>query len=99
MKSINDFPVALEKILASLELPVKDYVAREDRIDGLTHIQEALASAGHYISLSQSEELWGEFSYNKYASWLELPSSIKEAELAILEFCDDIENGENHSGL
>lgn len=99
MKSISDFPVALGKILDSLGLPAKDYVAQEDRIDGLTHIQKALASLGHNISLSQSEELWREFSYNKYASWLELPSSLKEAELAILEFCDDIENGENHSGL
>lgn len=98
-EKINDFPDGLQRLMNSLEPSDPNNIVRQDRISGLSYIQKALESAGHTISLSQSEMLWSEFSYSKHAGWLELPSSTDEAEIAIVEFCNDIENGENHSDL
>lgn len=65
----------------------------------LRNVRDALLREGYPVPMSQAEEIWSAYSFNKYASWMVGGETVEDALSAVIQLCDDIENGENHIGL
>lgn len=99
MRSLSDYSDGLKRLLLSLESPEKDYQVNDSKLVVVRNVHDALLREGYPVSMSQAEEIWSAYSFNKYASWMVGGETVEDALSAVIELCDDIENGENHIGL
>ena len=99
MRSLSDHSDGLKRLLLSLESPEKDYQVNDSKLVVVRNVHDALLREGYPVSMSQAEEIWSAYSFNKYASWMVGGETVEDALSAVIELCDDIENGENHIGL
>ncbi|APE04342.1 hypothetical protein BM526_20435 (plasmid) [Alteromonas mediterranea] len=99
MRSLSDYSDGLKRLLLSLESPEKDYQVNDSKLLVVRNVHDALLREGYPVSMSQAEEIWSAYSFNKYASWMVGGETVEDALSAVIELCDDIENGENHIGL
>jgi|TARA_A200000113_G_scaffold173483_1_gene158563 hypothetical protein len=99
MRSLSDYSDGLKRLLLSLESPEKDYQVDDRKSLVVRNVHDALLREGYPVSMSQAEEIWSAYSFNKYAGWMMGGETVEAALSAVIELCDDIENGENHIGL
>lgn len=82
-----------------MESPEKDYQVDDRKSLVVRNVHDALLREGYPVSMSQAEEIWSAYSQNKYAGWMIGGETVEDALNAVIDLCDDIENGENHLGL
>lgn len=99
MRKLSDYPDGLKRLLLSLEPPEKDYKVDAKKLTVVRNVHDALLREGYPVSMSQAEEIWSAYSFNKYAGWMIGGETVENALNAVIELCDDIENGENHINL
>lgn len=99
MRNLSDYSDGLKRLLLSLESPENDYQVDDRKLVVVRNVRDALLREGYPVSMSQAEEIWSAYSFNKYASWMVGGETVEDALSAVIELCDDIENGENHIGL
>lgn len=99
MRNLEDYSDGLKRLLLSLEPPEKDYQVDISKIIVVRNVHDALLREGYPVSMSQAEEIWSAYSQNKYAGWMMGGETVEDALNAVIDLCDDIENGENHLGL
>ena len=99
MRNLKDYSDGLKKLLLSLEPPEKDYQVNNSKLIVVRNVHDALLREGYPVSMSQAEEIWSAYSQNKYAGWMIGGETVEDALNAVIDLCDDIENGENHIGL
>ncbi len=99
MRNLSDFSDGLKRLLLSLEPPENNYKVDVEKLIVVQNVHDALLREGHPVSMSQAEEIWSAYSFNKYAGWMIGGENVEDALKAVIELCDDIENGENHIGL
>lgn len=99
MRNLSDYSDGLKKLLLSLEPPEKNYQVGESRLMVVRNVHDALLREGYPVSMSQAEEIWSAYSFNKHAGWMIGGETVEDALSAVIDLCDDIENGENHIGL
>ena len=89
----------LRYILDDLDRNESSEDVREDRLPTAKYVKAALEDYGYAITLSQGEEIYSKYSFNKQASWIcDGCQSIESAKVMLKEFCEDILFGENHIG-
>lgn len=99
MKSPTDFQDGLSRLLSNLEPAENDYILDNDfKKQTIMNVQKAMMKIGYEVSLSQSEEIWSAYSFDKYAGWIDGGETLDDALGAIADLCESIECGENHIG-
>ncbi len=99
MRNLEDYYDGLKKLLLSLEPPIKNYQVGDSKLMVVRNVHDALLREGYPVSMSQAEEIWSAYSLNKNAGWMIGGETVEDALSAVIDLCDDIENGENHIGL
>lgn len=96
MTDLSDYPDGLKRLLLSLEPPEKDYRVADSKLRVVRNVHDSLLHEGYPVSMSQAEEIWSAYSFNKHASWMVGGETVEDALRAVIELCEDIENGENY---
>ena len=98
------FPTELMRALEYIVEDIQDNDEADDSIhqDCLATgkcIKEALSDYGYCITYGQGVQVYSNYSFNKWASWLVgEPTTIEDAKLTIIDFAKDVLFGENHIG-
>jgi hypothetical protein len=95
-KTFSDCSDGLRRLLLSLEPPEVNYIPPANRKDVIRNVHDAMLGKGYPVSMSQAEEIWSAYSHNNYSLWLVGGETLESALSAVIDLCNDIENGENH---